>query len=55
MEELGSRGHWPYLAYAQKQRAKVNAIQGDIGQWGSSQGCQGGKQVQGAGQLVGHT
>lgn len=51
----GIRGHQPYLACAQQQGAEVKAIQGDIGQWGPSQGCQGGQQVQGAGQLMGHS
>lgn len=36
-------GRWPYLACAQQQRAEVDPIQGDIGQWGPGQGCQGGQ------------
>ena len=51
----GWGAHGPYLACAQQQGAEVNAIQGDIGQLGPRQGCQGGQQVQGAGQLMGHT
>lgn len=53
--ELWLCAHGPYLACAQQQGAEVNAIQGDIGQLGPRQGCQGGQQVQGAGQLMGHT
>lgn len=36
-------GRWSYLARAQQQGAEVNTIQGDVGQWGPSQGCQGGQ------------